>query len=56
MISSILEIVIGWFVTYKAPRLLGAKGVQAKVVMLIGILLMVAGVISFMRSFVSILA
>lgn len=54
MIGSIIELALGWFITYKAPRLMGAKGTQAKIVMVIGILLMVAGAVSFLRSFISV--
>lgn len=50
MIGSIIEIVIGWLVTYKAPKMLKAKGTQATIIKLIGWLLIIAGIISFVRA------
>ncbi len=50
MIGSIIEIVIGWLVTYKAPKMLKPKGTQATIIKLIGWLLIIAGVVSFIRS------
>jgi hypothetical protein len=50
MIGSIIEIVIGWLVTYKVPKLLKAKGTQATIIKLVGWLLIVAGLISFVRA------
>ena len=50
MIGSIIELALGWFVTYKCPRLFKAKGVQANIIKFIGWLLMIAGVISFVRA------
>ena len=50
MIGSIIKIVIGWLVTYKAPKMLKAKGTQATIIKLVGWLLIIAGVISFVRS------
>ena len=47
MIGSIIEIVIGWLVTYKAPKMLKAKGTQAVIINLSGWLLIIGGVISF---------
>ena len=50
MIGSILEIVIGWLITYKAPKMLKAKGTQATIIKLVGWLLIIAGLISFVRA------
>ena len=50
MIGSIIEIIIGWLVTYKAPKILKTKGTQATIIKLIGGLLIIAGVISFARA------
>lgn len=50
MIGSIVELALGWFIVYKAPRLFKAKGLQANIIKLIGWLLMIAGVISFVRA------
>ena len=50
MIGSIIEIVIGWIVTYKAPKMLKVKGTQATIIKLIGWFLIIAGVVSFIRS------
>ncbi len=50
MIFSILRIIIGWFITYKVPAMLKAKGTQAKVIKLIGWLFIISGVISFAHS------
>ena len=50
MIGSIIEIVIGWLITYKAPKILKAKGTQATIIKLVGWLLIIAGLISFVRA------
>ena len=50
MIGSIIEIVIGWLITYKAPKMLKAKGSQATIIKLVGWLLIIAGLISFVRA------
>ena len=50
MIGSIIEIVIGWLITYKAPKMLTAKGTQATIIKLVGWLLIIAGLISFVRA------
>ena len=50
MIGSIIEIVIGWLITYKAPKMLKAKGTQATIIKLVGWLLIMAGLISFVRA------
>lgn len=47
MIGSILEVALGWFIAYKAPRMLKVRGVQAKIIKLIGWLLIIAGIINF---------
>lgn len=47
MIGSIIELALGWFIAYKGPRLFKARGMQAHIIKLIGWLLMIAGVISF---------
>ena len=47
MIGSIVELALGWFVVYKAPRLFKAKGLQANIIRLIGWLLMIAGVMIY---------
>ena len=50
MIGSIIEIVIGWLITYKAPKMRKAKGTQATIIKLVGWLLIIAGLISFVRA------
>ena len=50
MIGSIIEIVIGWLITKKAPKMLKAKGTQATIIKLVGWLLIIAGLISFVRA------
>lgn len=47
MIGYIIELALGWFIAYKGPRLFKARGMQAHIIKLIGWLLMIAGVISF---------
>lgn len=49
MIGPIIELALGWFIAYKCPRLFKAKGMQANIIKLIGVL-MIAGVISFFRA------
>ena len=47
MVNAFLELVIGWFVTYKVVKIIGAKGKFAIIIKVIGVLLMIAGVVSF---------
>lgn len=53
MIGSIVELALGWLIAYKGPRTFKAKGMQANIIKLIGWLLMIAGVISFIRAILS---
>ena len=50
MVNALLEIGIGWFLTYKVVKIIGAKGNFAKVVKIIGVLLMIGGIVSFAHS------
>jgi hypothetical protein len=50
MVNAILEIGIGWFLTYKTVSIIGAKGNFAMVIKIIGVLLMIGGVISLVHS------
>lgn len=50
MINALLELGIGWFLTYKVVRIIGAKGNFAMVIKIIGILFMIGGVVSLVRS------
>lgn len=52
MIGSIIEVVIGWLIIYKAPKMLRAKGTQATIIKLVGWLLIIAGLISFVRAII----
>ena len=52
MIGLILELALGWFITFKGPKLLKVKGSQATIIKLIGWLLMIAGVYSFIRAII----
>ncbi len=54
MTSSIIEIILGWLITYKGPKMLKAKGTQATIIMLVGWLLIIAGVFSFVKSVLAI--
>lgn len=47
MVNALLELGIGWFLTYKVVRIIGAKGNFALIVKTIGVLLMIGGVVSF---------
>lgn len=49
MINALLKIAIGWFVTYKAVRIVGAKGRLAIAVKIAGVLLMILGTVSFVH-------
>jgi len=46
MVNALLELGIGWFLTYKAVRVIGAKRRLAMVIKIIGIILMISGVVS----------
>lgn len=50
MIGSIIEIVIGWLIAYTPQKFLKAKGTQITIIKLVGWLLIVAGLISFVRA------
>ena len=54
MIGFIIQLALGWFITYKVPRLLKAKGTRATIIKLIGWLVMIAAVISFVRTVLSV--
>lgn len=47
MVNALIELAVGWFVTYRVAKIVGAKGKLAIVIKVIGVLLMIAGVISF---------
>lgn len=46
MTRALLEIVIGYFITYKVPNIVGAKGLLATIIKIIGIILLIGGFIS----------
>lgn len=50
MANALLELGIGWFLTYKGVRAIGAKGNLAMVIKIIGVLLMIGGVVSLAHS------
>ncbi len=50
MIGSIIEIILGWLINYKGPKMLKAKGTQATIIKLVGWFLIIAGVVSFVRA------
>lgn len=52
MINSLLELAIGWFVTYKVVKIVGAKGNLAIIIKLVGVLLIIGGTVSFVHSIV----
>lgn len=49
MVNALLELGIGWFLTYKVVRIIGAKGNLALIIKIIGVLLMIDGVISLVH-------
>lgn len=50
MINALLELGVGWFLTYKVVGIVGAKGNFAMVIKIIGVLLMIGAVISLVHS------
>lgn len=50
MVNALLELGIGWFLTYKVVRIIGAKGNFAMAIKIIGVLLMIGGVVSLAHS------
>lgn len=50
MIGSIIEFAIGWFVTYKMCGIVGAKGILATIIKIIGVLLMIGACLSLAHS------
>lgn len=49
MIGSIIELALGWFIVFKAPRILKAKGIQAIIIKFIGWLLIIAAIVNYIR-------
>lgn len=45
--DAFLELVMGWFVIYKVVKIMGTRGKLAIVIKVIGVLLMIADVVSF---------
>lgn len=50
MVNALLEFGIGWFLTYRPVIIIGAKGYFAMMIKIIGILLMIGGIVSFVHS------
>lgn len=50
MIGSIIEIIIGYFAIYHFPKKIKAKGNQAKIIKLIGLLVIIMGLVNFVHS------
>lgn len=50
MVNALLELGIGWFLTYKVVRIIGAKGSFAMGIKIIGVLLMIGGIVSLVHS------
>lgn len=52
MIGSIIEICIGWFVLEKMPNVVGAKGLLATIIKIVGVCFLIGGVVSLLRCLV----
>lgn len=50
MVNALLELGIGWILTYKVVRIIGAKGNFAMLIKIIGVLLMIGGIVSLVHS------
>lgn len=50
MVNALLEFAIGWFVTYKMCGIVGAKGMLATIIKIIGVLLMIGACLSLAHS------
>ena len=50
MVNALLKFGIGWFLTYKAVIIIGAKGYFAMMIKIVGIPLMIGGIVSFVHS------
>ena len=50
MVNALLELGIGWFLTYKVVRIIGVKGSFAMIIKTIGVLLMISGIVSLAHS------
>lgn len=53
MIGAIIEIVIGWFLIDKVPGIVGARGLLATVIKIIGVLALIGGFVSLAHFFFS---
>lgn len=54
MISSLIEIAIGYFATYHVPSMLKLKkGVLASIIRLIGVIFIIGGFVGLIRCFIS---
>ncbi|MDE6152035.1 MAG: hypothetical protein K2G12_08645, partial [Prevotella sp.] len=50
MIGSIIEIIIGYLAIYHFPKMIKAKRNQAKIIKLVGLLVIIVGLVNFAHS------
>lgn len=50
MVTAIIELGIGYFVTYNVSEILGLKGTPAKIIKTVGIVLLILGFINLVES------
>ena len=53
LISSIIKIIIGWFVLEKMPGVVGAKDLLATIIKIIGVIVLISGLIDIIHIFIS---
>lgn len=51
MIGAIIEIIIGWFLLDKVPSIVGASGLLATVIKIIGVIVLIGGFVSLAHCF-----
>lgn len=49
MISSLIEIAVGYFVTYHVPGMIKAKEALETIIRLIGVIILIGGFVSLVR-------
>lgn len=53
LIGAIVQLVIGWFVTDKMCNIVGAKGLLATIIKIVGVLILISGFVNLAHCFFS---
>lgn len=53
LVGAIVQLVIGWFVTDKMCGIVGAKGLLATIIKIVGVLILISGFVDLAHCFFS---